>query len=71
MSESTPSGRYADEAAALDKLLDQQLGEIRRKSEASEIGPAEAAHARVSVLEMHLAKIKALRERYFGTGTGR
>ncbi len=63
----TPESAYADEAAKLDKLLDAGLAEIRRQSDAGLIGPSEAAYMRVGVMEQHLAEIRVLRIRHFGS----
>ena len=70
MPESTPSERYADAASAADKLLDRQLAEIRRLSDAGDITLVEAAEMRVAALERHIDAIRGLRAEHFGTDSG-
>ena len=69
MSDPTPSGRYADEAAIQDDLLDARLAEIRRRTDAGEITIREAADERVAALEHHIETIRNLRAEYFGEGS--
>jgi hypothetical protein len=66
MSDPTPSASYADEAAALDELLDERLAEIRAWTDSGRITAVEAASLRVQSLETHIGKIRELRAEYFG-----
>jgi hypothetical protein len=65
-SRTEPGSTYLDEALAADAELDEQLAIFRRELEAGEITAAEAAAERVRAMEIHLAAIRALRQKYFG-----
>jgi hypothetical protein len=62
-----PGASYADEASALDKKLDLRLDSIRRRTASGALSDLGAANERVEVLEDHLAAIRELRIRWFGS----
>jgi hypothetical protein len=64
-----PESSYADEAAAVDQILDECLAEIRRRTDAGDITVREAADERVLALERHIETIRNLRAEYLGEGS--
>ena len=69
MSDPTPPAvTYAQESAAADAMLDELLANIRRDAGTGEISAIEAADERIQVMEEHLATIRELRLKYFGSG---
>lgn len=57
---------YSEQVSAADRTTDAELASIRRKEDAREYTPAEAAQARIATLEAHLATVRRLRQELLG-----
>jgi hypothetical protein len=57
---------FYEAVKAEDHKLQQALADIRRRQDAGTISIRQAADERVSVLEAHLAAVRALRREHLG-----
>ncbi len=58
--------RYWRAVEDQDKLIDERLAGIRRKEDAGELTPREAADERITAMEAHLEAVQELRRTYLG-----
>lgn len=61
-----PHAAYFEAVKAADRSIDAQIAAIRRREDAGQYTPKEAAVARVEALEAHLATLRRLREEHLG-----
>ncbi len=57
---------YFEAVKAADRSVDAQIAAIRRREDAGEYTPKEAADARVEALEAHLTTLRRLRREHLG-----
>ena len=65
-SDDDPHTAYFEAVKAADRSIDAQIAAIRRREDAGEYTPKEAADARVEALEAHLATLHRLRLQHLG-----
>jgi hypothetical protein len=61
-----PHTAYFEQVTAADRRIDAEIAAIRRKEDAGELTPKEAADARVEALEAHLTEVRRLRLEHLG-----
>lgn len=57
---------YFEAVEAADRSVDAQIAAIRRREDAGQYTPKEAADARVEALEAHLTTLRRLRREHLG-----
>lgn len=57
---------YFEAVKAAERAIDAQIAAIRRREDAGQYSPKEAADARVEALEAHLATLGRLRREHLG-----